>query len=402
VGHPPVSYVYNSLGQRVEKKVGSVYTEYVFGAFGELVATHDRTTWTRHYAPPLFGPLGVYEDGLTRFIHKNHLGSSTFLTDNMGAVTQKTLYYPFGRSWATGGTVKDDRFASLQQRDAETTGWQDPLDPTPNRTYTSGLGRWLSPDPLGGDVTNPQSLNRYAYVLNSPCSYTDPLGLNPCSFNIAINNSGLINQSQVNTLEQTLKAIFATAGVGVNFNFSGKPDYSLDVSDSIAANTYFPPSAPPQDALGVTPAFAGGNVIANYGFAFVDRLLISGYSSPNSLAVALGEVGAHEAGHYLLHIGDSPQNIGIMAQSLNGQYGWPGFSYGNSIQLQDKCKKLRPPGGRPAHPGGGGPGGGGGRQGTGPLFGGGVAGFAIGGVTDQSVAVVCSSIDGKPVHCEFK
>jgi RHS repeat-associated protein len=161
----------------VEKKVGSVYTEYVYGAFGELVATHDRTTWTRHYAPPLFGPLAAYEDGLTRFIHKNHLGSSTFLTDNMGAVTQKTLYYPFGRSWAIGGTVKDDRFASLQQRDAETTGWQDPLDPTPNRTYTSGLGRWLSPDPLAGSVLNPQSLNRYSYVLNNPANLIDPMGL---------------------------------------------------------------------------------------------------------------------------------------------------------------------------------------------------------------------------------
>jgi len=37
--------------------------------------------------------------------------------------------------------------------------------------------RWLTPDPLGVDVTNPQSLNRYAYVLNNPPSLTDPLGL---------------------------------------------------------------------------------------------------------------------------------------------------------------------------------------------------------------------------------
>src|ERR1700748_1936466 len=30
------------------------------------------------------------------------------------------------------------------------------------------MGRFMSPDPLGGDLTNPQSLNRYAYVLNNP------------------------------------------------------------------------------------------------------------------------------------------------------------------------------------------------------------------------------------------
>jgi hypothetical protein len=31
--------------------------------------------WSFLIAPPLYGPLGVWEDGLTRFIHKNHLGS---------------------------------------------------------------------------------------------------------------------------------------------------------------------------------------------------------------------------------------------------------------------------------------------------------------------------------------
>ncbi len=35
----------------------------------------------------------------------------------------------------------------------------------------------MSPDPLGGDILNPQSLNRYAYVMNNPTTWTDPLGL---------------------------------------------------------------------------------------------------------------------------------------------------------------------------------------------------------------------------------
>ena len=41
-------------------------------------------------------------------------------------------------------------------------------------------GRWLSPDLLGGDITNPQSLDRYAYALNNPATLTDPTGLGPC------------------------------------------------------------------------------------------------------------------------------------------------------------------------------------------------------------------------------
>jgi hypothetical protein len=40
--------------------------------------------------------------------------------------------------------------------------------------------RWFTPDRLGGDITNPQSLNRYAYVLNNLTTLTDPTGLQGC------------------------------------------------------------------------------------------------------------------------------------------------------------------------------------------------------------------------------
>jgi RHS repeat-associated protein len=51
---------------------------------------------------------------------------------------------------------------------------------TPFRVYSPNLGRWLSPDRLGGDVTNPQSLDRYGYVMNSPLSNIDPTGQACC------------------------------------------------------------------------------------------------------------------------------------------------------------------------------------------------------------------------------
>jgi hypothetical protein len=39
----------------------------------------------------------------------------------------------------------------------------------------------MSADPLGGAITNPQSLNRYAYVINNPLSLIDPSGQLWCS-----------------------------------------------------------------------------------------------------------------------------------------------------------------------------------------------------------------------------
>jgi Mannosyl-glycoprotein endo-beta-N-acetylglucosaminidase len=47
--------------------------------------------------------------------------------------------------------------------------------------HVVGLGRWLTPDPMGGDLTNPQSLNRYAYALNNPETLADPSGLTSCT-----------------------------------------------------------------------------------------------------------------------------------------------------------------------------------------------------------------------------
>jgi RHS repeat-associated protein len=67
-------------------------------------------------------------------------------------------------------------FASLDYYDTSTTTVLAPF-----RVFSPNIGRWHSPDPLGGDVTNPQSLNRYAYVANNPTTSIDPLGLDPCT-----------------------------------------------------------------------------------------------------------------------------------------------------------------------------------------------------------------------------
>jgi RHS repeat-associated protein len=89
-----------------------------------------------------------------------------------GSVAQDEIFYPWGERWNYAGTLYDERFASMQQRDAETGN-----DPTLFRMYHPRLYRWLSPDPVAGDITNPQSLNRYAYVLHNPTNLIDPLGL---------------------------------------------------------------------------------------------------------------------------------------------------------------------------------------------------------------------------------
>jgi len=74
---------------------------------------------------------------------------------------------------SSGADQDNAHFADLE-RDAESG-----TEHAQFRNYTPNQGRWLAPDQYYGsyDITNPQSMNRYAYVLNNPMSFTDPSGL---------------------------------------------------------------------------------------------------------------------------------------------------------------------------------------------------------------------------------
>jgi len=115
--------------------------------------------------------LAVYDGSETHLDHANNVASTTMRTDYSGAAARDILFYPWGGVWEAWGN-DGYNFAGLPWRDVTTN-----TDLTTFRNFSPGLGRWLSPDPLAGDITNPQSLNRYPYVVNNPTSFTDPLGL---------------------------------------------------------------------------------------------------------------------------------------------------------------------------------------------------------------------------------
>ena len=90
-----------------------------------------------------------------------------------GAPVEEMLYYPFGSRWQNStGFGWDEKFAQFPQRNDDIQKYQASF-----REYDPGLGRWMSPDRLAGNVMNPQSLDRYVYALNNPLANIDPLGL---------------------------------------------------------------------------------------------------------------------------------------------------------------------------------------------------------------------------------
>jgi RHS repeat-associated protein len=55
------------------------------------------------------------------------------------------------------------------------------------RYHSGPQGRFTSVDPGQPDPDNPQSWNRYSYVLNNPLKYVDPDGANPVLFSQILN-----------------------------------------------------------------------------------------------------------------------------------------------------------------------------------------------------------------------
>jgi RHS repeat-associated protein len=109
-------------------------------------------------------------DGAVNWLHGDHLGSTSLATDADGQQVSRQLYYPFGEvRWASADMPTD--FGYTGQR-LDGTG----LMFYHARYYAPYLNRWIQPDNIVPQLENPQSLNRFSYVLNNPLKFTDPSG----------------------------------------------------------------------------------------------------------------------------------------------------------------------------------------------------------------------------------
>jgi RHS repeat-associated protein len=169
-----VNLTYDALGRMVEQNRGGSYTQVVYGPNGSKLALMNGSTLQKVFVPLPAGAQAVYNaSGLAYYRHADWLGSS-----RLASTPSRTLYYdgayaPYGESYSETGTT--DRDFTGQNQDTH-SGLYDFM----YREYHPVSGRWSSPDPAGlaaVDLTNPQSWNRYVYVMNNPIIFIDPLGL---------------------------------------------------------------------------------------------------------------------------------------------------------------------------------------------------------------------------------
>lgn len=171
------TYTYDAAKQRVKILSNSSQENYYFN--GRLMATWNPSTgaWTDLiYADgQKIALVAGTQNATPKFSLSDHIGSEVATVDVNGNVLSSLDYSPWGQ--IISGTMGSGYFFTGLQRD------NSGLDHAMLRQYSSITGRWLVPDSYNGSYvsSNPQSLNRYSYVLNSPLHFTDPSGADGCS-----------------------------------------------------------------------------------------------------------------------------------------------------------------------------------------------------------------------------
>ncbi|MBF0559297.1 MAG: FG-GAP repeat protein, partial [Nitrospirae bacterium] len=162
-----VTSVYDYAGQRVKKIAPSGTTIYI----GKLYECKSGSCTKYIFAGST--RIASKNSSNTYYYHGDHLNSSSIITDQNGNKVQEINYYPFGqvRSKWTSGAV-DVKYKYTGQEEDPETG----LYYYNARYYDPILCRFTSPDSIGQNIHDPQSLNRYSYCLNNPLTYTDPSG----------------------------------------------------------------------------------------------------------------------------------------------------------------------------------------------------------------------------------
>lgn len=269
-------YTYDGKGYRVAKGT----TNYVRSGT-EVIAEYSGGTLQKEYVYSGGTLVATIAGTSTTFHYPDHL-SNRFETDDAGNVLRTYGHLPFGETWYETGTPDKWKF-TVYERDAESG-----LDCALMRYDSSALGRFMSPDLLGGSIGNPQSLNRYSYVLNDPVNQIDPLGLANCVLNININNNADLTSDQVQQIEARINQVLSSTTdpngntVSANFVNSGG-DWTLNLSP-----------ASPQDKVGQT-GYGLGVTIQN------PTVYIGSAQSfyQNGWVLGAGTAGAHELVHII-------------------------------------------------------------------------------------------------------
>ncbi len=247
---------------------GTQQTTFYIGGLLEKVVTSAGTAY-RHYIPAGNNEVVYIRSStganLAYYLTTDHLGSTAVITDETGALAVAENFSPLGArrgdNW-TGSPTSTEMTAITGITQRGFTG-HEMLDNLKfvnmnGRVYGSG-GTFLSPDPMGPDLSNTQSFNGYSYVNNNPLTWVDPTGFcgEPDSKKL---------QSVGGSSDQCLPPITVTSSFEGSFDINAFIAQLFNFVDALANGLTPPASASPASSAVAngTPAAQSQNPITKF------------------------------------------------------------------------------------------------------------------------------------------
>jgi RHS repeat-associated protein len=313
------SYIYDGNGLRVEKISGGTSTTYIFSG-GAVIAEYslgaNPSSPSKEYVYSGGQLIATVDPTTTKYHLRDHL-SVRLNIDSSGNIIGEQGHFPFGEPWYEINTTTKWKFTTYERDPESGTGGATGNDYVFARYDSNRLGRFISIDPLAGYLQNPQSLNRYGYVLNDPCNSVDILGLDPCAFNILVKNAVGMDPAGLQAAEKQFNVVLGANNSGLSANFveSGNADFTANLKGTTS----------PAGRYGINNQTIWQSIkdivsgsLTNNADIYVGNIY-NATRNMSDLAFGVGQTMAHEFGHFALQIHDNPvtpsdQNGGIMQQ----------------------------------------------------------------------------------------
>lgn len=171
-------YGYDGLGNRLIRTEGGVTKKYILDINRNLpnvlTETDGGGTITAYYVCGLGLISKVFPNGTTLNYHHDSRGSTIALTDFSQTITDAYAYDSFGKvANSNGPTQNPFKYVGRYGVMDEGNG----LEYIRARYYVPEMGRFITKDPVPGELGENQKVNRYTYVENNPTTLIDPRGL---------------------------------------------------------------------------------------------------------------------------------------------------------------------------------------------------------------------------------
>lgn len=177
-----VSYTYDAENTRIASTEDGITTEYVtdtVGSLSRMLAAYESTgTPSESQTLYYYGPEGLAAQnnsaaGEYFAYHYDNIGSTTLITAKDGSVAERFAYGTYGELLTEPETPVRFLYNGSYGVVTDSNG----LYYMRARYYNPDIRRFINQDIKTGDITDGQSLNRYAYCEGNPVSMVDPFGL---------------------------------------------------------------------------------------------------------------------------------------------------------------------------------------------------------------------------------